>query len=66
MPQLRWRKSSFSEGGADTCLEIAADSAGTLHLRESTAPTAVIATSGPALRTLLSSVKAGQFDGLAR
>ncbi|MEV8016199.1 DUF397 domain-containing protein [Streptomyces sp. NPDC086554] len=57
MSELRWRKSSFSEGGADTCVELALDGAGSAHLRESETPATVIATTPAALRVLLDSIK---------
>lgn len=62
MSQLIWRKSSFSEGGAVNCVEIATDPTGTPHLRESDAPHAVITTTPAALRGLLRAIKAGSFD----
>ncbi|WP_431042416.1 DUF397 domain-containing protein [Streptomyces sp. P1-3] len=65
MPQLRWQKSSFSEGGADTCVEVAADAMGTRHLRESDDPGTVIRTKPAALRALMRAVRRGEFDHLA-
>ncbi|WEV25598.1 DUF397 domain-containing protein [Streptomyces sp. 71268] len=65
MNQLRWRKSSFSEPGSDTCVEIASSSTSASHLRESADPATVITITRPALRALLASVKADQLDGLA-
>jgi hypothetical protein len=62
MSQLRWRKSSFSEGHTDTCVEIAADSAGMPHLRESDHPHTVIATTPAALRALLRTIKTSALD----
>ncbi|ARF57228.1 DUF397 domain-containing protein [Streptomyces gilvosporeus] len=59
MSQLLWQKSSFSEGGADTCVEVAASPSGTRHLRESDAPATVMATSAAALRGLVRSLKDG-------
>ncbi|SEC54213.1 DUF397 domain-containing protein [Streptomyces melanosporofaciens] len=64
MSHLRWRKSSFSEGHSDTCVELAADSVGTPHLRESDDPEAVIAMTPAALRAFLRAAKAGRFDRL--
>ncbi|GLV76443.1 DUF397 domain-containing protein [Streptomyces hygroscopicus] len=64
MSQLTWRKSSFSEGHTDTCVELAADSAGLPHLRESDDPEVVISTTPAALRALLRAVKAGELDRL--
>ncbi|MBH5336809.1 DUF397 domain-containing protein [Streptomyces pactum] len=66
MSQLAWRKSSFSEPGSDTCVEVAAmPSCGAL-LRESDDPGTVIATTPAALRALVRAVKRGRFDGPAR
>ncbi|MFP3988136.1 DUF397 domain-containing protein [Streptomyces sp. E11-3] len=56
MARLRWQKSSFSEGGADTCVEVSTDPTGRPHLRESDTPAAVIATTPTALRALLHSL----------
>ncbi|GHJ31135.1 hypothetical protein TPA0910_55680 [Streptomyces hygroscopicus subsp. sporocinereus] len=64
MSQLTWRKSSFSEGHTDTCVELAADSAGLPHLRESDDPEVVISTTPAALRALLRAAKAGELDRL--
>ena len=58
MSQLRWQKSSFSEGGADTCVEVAASS-DVRHLRESDAPATVMTAGVAALRDLVRSVKGG-------
>ncbi|MBB5936716.1 DUF397 domain-containing protein [Streptomyces zagrosensis] len=66
MSPLQWRKSTFSAGDAANCVEIAAGPTGTPHLRESTAPAVVIATTPPALRALLSALKAGQWDFTGR
>jgi hypothetical protein len=68
MSQLRWQKSSFSEAGASNCVEVAADLTGTpttRHLRESDAPATVVTTPPAALRALILSIKAGEFDGSA-
>ncbi|MDX3225813.1 DUF397 domain-containing protein [Streptomyces sp. ME19-01-6] len=62
MPQLTWRKSSFSTGEAANCVELAADPTGTPHLRESDDPEAVIATTPAALRAFLRAARAGEFD----
>ncbi|WP_155060797.1 DUF397 domain-containing protein [Streptomyces blattellae] len=57
MTGLRWQKSTYSEGGADTCVEVALDRTGTLHLRESVTPATAITASPTALAALLDSVK---------
>ncbi|MFC9226735.1 DUF397 domain-containing protein [Streptomyces hygroscopicus] len=64
MSQLTWRKSSFSEGHTDTCVELAADTAGLPHLRESDDPEVVISTIPAALRAFLRAAKAGELDRL--
>ncbi|MET9297601.1 DUF397 domain-containing protein [Streptomyces sp. NPDC003077] len=56
-----WQKSSFSEGGAPNCVEVATDSAG-IYVRESEAPAEAIATSPAALRGMVRSVKSGRFE----
>ncbi|MCX4905684.1 DUF397 domain-containing protein [Streptomyces sp. NBC_00878] len=65
MTGLRWQKSTYSEGGADTCVEVALDPTGTPHLRESDTPGTVIATAPSALAALLDRVrvKGGELPG---
>ncbi|MFE7120261.1 DUF397 domain-containing protein [Streptomyces sp. NPDC057654] len=63
MAQLTWRKSSFSEGHADTCVEVAADSAGIRHLREGDVPERVIVTTPVAFRAFIRAVRAEEFGG---
>ncbi|MEU9963007.1 DUF397 domain-containing protein [Streptomyces malaysiensis] len=64
MTHLRWRKSSFSEGHSDTCVELAADPTGTPHLRESDDPEVVISPAPAALSAFLRAARAGEFDRL--
>lgn len=65
MSQLRWQKSSFSEGGSENCVEVAARPSGTSRLvRESDAPGVVVTTSRRALADFIRAVKAGEFDRL--
>ncbi|UUU31105.1 DUF397 domain-containing protein [Streptomyces sp. CA-210063] len=65
MVQLRWQKSSYSEGGADTCVEIAAAlNASRAYLRESATPETVIAATSAALHALIGGIK-GETLGLA-
>ncbi|MEU8873457.1 DUF397 domain-containing protein [Streptomyces javensis] len=59
-----WRKSSFSTGDAPNCVELAADSVGTSHLREGDDPEVVISTTPAALRAFLRAAKVGKFDRL--
>lgn len=58
MTELHWQKSSFSTGGSGECVELAIDPTGHPHLRESNAPSAILARTGAALRVLLRSIKA--------
>ncbi|MGK5631448.1 DUF397 domain-containing protein [Streptomyces sp. URMC 123] len=62
MSQLRWQKSSFSEGGTDTCVEVAVDTWGTPHLRESDQPSTVLVTTPETFIAFLCAVKTGTFD----
>ncbi|MFJ3305965.1 DUF397 domain-containing protein [Streptomyces sp. NPDC086549] len=59
MPEaLQWQKSSFSGGAGDTnCLEIAATTPTTLHLRESDTPATALTPAPTALRALLTALK---------
>ncbi|GAA3823324.1 DUF397 domain-containing protein [Streptomyces phyllanthi] len=62
MSQLAWQKSSFSEPGGDTCVELASDPAGRAHLRESDEPGTVVETTATALGALLRAVRDGSAD----
>ncbi|MCC3779524.1 DUF397 domain-containing protein [Streptomyces sp. UNOB3_S3] len=53
----QWQKSSFSTESSD-CLEFSRSLQG-IAIRESDAPTTVLATTPPRLRALLAAVKAG-------
>ncbi|MDX6330433.1 MAG: hypothetical protein QOI83_2816 [Streptomycetaceae bacterium] len=59
---IDWQKSSFS-GGAEgsNCVELATTS-GTVRLRESDAPDAVVTASPQQLAAFICGVKAGEFD----
>ncbi|MFI6620986.1 DUF397 domain-containing protein [Streptomyces sp. NPDC050528] len=63
MPQPRhWQKSSFSEGGdGNTCVELAATSPTTLHLRESDTPNTELTTTRAPLTHLIHGIKSGRF-----
>ncbi|GGZ82263.1 DUF397 domain-containing protein [Streptomyces echinoruber] len=57
---LHWQKSSFSEGGdGNTCIELAASTPATLHLRESDDPATVLTTTRDPLAHLLDALRAG-------
>ncbi|MDK1476236.1 DUF397 domain-containing protein [Streptomyces sp. 549] len=65
-PEVDWQKSSFSSADGNTsCVELARDSDGELHMRESEHPTQTLHPSQPAVTTLLTSIKAGALDHLA-
>jgi hypothetical protein len=66
MAQLVWRKSTFSEPGSDTCVELALAPTGTVHLRESDAPGTVANASPSALAALLDGIKGGMPASLHR
>ncbi|MFJ1937493.1 DUF397 domain-containing protein [Kitasatospora sp. NPDC088160] len=65
MPELSWKKSSFS-GGDDgqACLELALGADDIRHLRESDDPSTIVTTTVPKLRALILGAKAGEFDHL--
>ncbi|WP_405907240.1 DUF397 domain-containing protein [Streptomyces sp. NBC_00828] len=57
-PILYWQKSSFSGGGdEEDCVEIAATTPTTLHLRESDHPTTILTPTPTALRALLTTLR---------
>ncbi|MFI1730781.1 DUF397 domain-containing protein [Streptomyces acidicola] len=53
MTGLRWQKSTYSEGGADTCVEVAREQTGTVRLRESVTPSTVATVAPYALVALI-------------
>ncbi|WP_405972399.1 DUF397 domain-containing protein [Streptomyces sp. NBC_00988] len=54
----QWQKSSFSEGGdGNTCVELAATSPATLHLRESQTPSTELTTTTAPLAHLIRNLK---------
>ncbi|MEU0343405.1 DUF397 domain-containing protein [Streptomyces bobili] len=56
MQTLHWQKSSYS-GDSSNCVYVAASPIGTVHLRESDDPDAVLTTTTPGLRALIHSLK---------
>ncbi|WP_327403530.1 DUF397 domain-containing protein [Streptomyces sp. NBC_01288] len=57
----QWQKSSFSEGGdGNTCVELAATSPATLHLRESDTPDTQLTTTPASLTHLIRGIKSGR------
>ncbi|MFE7120262.1 DUF397 domain-containing protein [Streptomyces sp. NPDC057654] len=63
MSQLKWQRSSFSEPGSDTCVEIAADPSGVARLRESEDPARVVAASAAAFRAFIRAVRTDILAG---
>jgi hypothetical protein len=66
--ELVWRKSSFSNDDAEAdrdYIEIAFDSEGNVHLRESTNPEIVAVTTPAKWDAFVKGVKAGEFDHFA-
>ncbi|MBO0652894.1 DUF397 domain-containing protein [Streptomyces triculaminicus] len=59
MPQHEWRKSSFSTGPNNDCVEVSPSPGGLIRLRESDRPADVITTTPATWATLLRTVKAG-------
>jgi Domain of unknown function (DUF397) len=57
LPEVHWRKSSFSGDGGNNCVEIAATGPGAIALRESDSPAAVLTTDRAALRALVRSLR---------
>ncbi|MGY1456089.1 DUF397 domain-containing protein [Streptomyces sp. SS8] len=64
MSEPSWQKSSFSGGGGNNCVEVAADDGDGIAVRESTDPGRVLTTDRAAFRALLRGAKAGAFDHL--
>ncbi|MFH8406438.1 DUF397 domain-containing protein [Streptomyces sp. NPDC018019] len=62
MSRFEWRKSSFSEGHTEACVEVAAGPDGRRRMRESAEPETVLEVSAGALGELVRGVKAGAFD----
>ncbi|MFF2509350.1 DUF397 domain-containing protein [Streptomyces sp. NPDC058067] len=58
MPELTWQKSTYSSE-ASSCVYIATAPDGTIRLRESDEPEAILTTSRTGLRTLITAIKAG-------
>ncbi|GAA0328444.1 DUF397 domain-containing protein [Streptomyces blastmyceticus] len=58
MSTLDWQKSSYSEA-ASSCIYLAATTTGTIHLRESDFPEAIITTTPDRLLPLISHIKSG-------
>ena len=62
LSSAQWRKSSFSAGGSDNCVEVAAVP-GTVAIRDSKDPHGPVHLIPPAaFRDLISRIKRGDFD----
>ncbi|OPF80374.1 DUF397 domain-containing protein [Streptomyces antioxidans] len=61
MPDLKWRKSSFSTDVHQNCVELAAAPDG-IRVRESDGPDAVVRTTPAALGVFIRTVKTGRLD----
>ncbi|RSO40803.1 DUF397 domain-containing protein [Streptomyces sp. WAC 06725] len=56
MPRLAWQKSSYSNAGAN-CLNVAVASDGTVRLRDSDDPQAILSTTRQGLAGLVAALK---------
>ncbi|MGY1455225.1 DUF397 domain-containing protein [Streptomyces sp. SS8] len=61
MSNLAWQKSTYS-GEAANCVYVAASDDGTIKLRESDGPDAVLTTTPERLAAFIRSAKAGELD----
>ncbi|MFP8886008.1 MULTISPECIES: DUF397 domain-containing protein [Streptomyces] len=61
MSNLAWQKSTYS-GEAANCVYVAASDDGTIKLRESDDPGAVLSTTPERLAAFIRSVKTGELD----
>ncbi|KRV51113.1 hypothetical protein AQ490_02615 [Wenjunlia vitaminophila] len=59
-PELNWHTSSYC-GDAINCVNVAAAPDGTVRLRESAQPDAVLAVSRDQFQALIRGIKAGEF-----
>ncbi|TKA04590.1 DUF397 domain-containing protein [Actinacidiphila oryziradicis] len=64
MSQPAWRKSSFSSGAQEECVEVAPGPDGLILFRESDRPGEIVTTTIPRWAALIYSIKAGRFDTL--
>ncbi|MEN8654986.1 DUF397 domain-containing protein [Streptomyces sp. 21So2-11] len=53
MSQLNWQKSTFSDAAGDNCVYLATAPDGTIRLRESDEPDAILTTTPHALAALI-------------
>ncbi|MDJ0344627.1 DUF397 domain-containing protein [Streptomyces sp. H10-C2] len=64
MSEINWQKSSYSgQGDGADCVELATV-AGTIRLRESDDPQAIVTTTPAKLKAFLLGVQTGRFDHL--
>ncbi|MGW2325274.1 DUF397 domain-containing protein [Streptomyces sp. NPDC001700] len=59
-----WRQSSYCQESA-SCVNVAAGERGTIILRESEQPEAILSTTRAPLRAFIRAAKVGQFDHVA-
>jgi len=64
MSQPVWRKSSFSSGAQEECVEVAPGHNGLILFRESDRPDEIVTTTGPRWNIFIRAIKAGHFDAL--
>ncbi|MDH2387203.1 DUF397 domain-containing protein [Streptomyces sp. HNM0663] len=63
LTSLDWKRSSYSGGGGNNCVEIAVPDGRTVAIRDSVRPTPVITVQRAALEHLLAGVRAGVLGG---
>jgi hypothetical protein len=63
MSRTEWQRARFCGGGGNNCVEVRAEN-GSVQMRESESPDAVISMPHDRLAALLSGVKAGGIDRL--
>jgi Domain of unknown function (DUF397) len=61
VPAYNWQKSSYS-GNAANCVYVATAEDGTIKIRESDDPEAIVTTTPEKLKAFILGVKAGEFD----
>lgn len=63
MSELRWKKSSYSQGGRPDCIEVSADLPGLVAIRDSKNPEGgVHAVGRPTFAALVAAVKRGSVS----
>ncbi|TKA10065.1 DUF397 domain-containing protein [Actinacidiphila oryziradicis] len=62
MSPIEWQKSSYSSGEGSNCLYVAITPGGTIGLRESDDPDVIVTTTPTGFRSLIATIKTGEFD----